>query len=100
MELAVLIILVVAVACLYKDVKWIAYLIGIVEIFLRLIHHIGDKLGVIGINSLINQYIPNSIFSILKNNSSGIIYDLLSWVIIGFLVLFLYYLIKYFLKKK
>jgi len=100
MELAILLILIVAVACLYRDVRWIAYLIGIVETFLRVIHMIGDKLGVVELNSFINHYLPTSIFSIIGKYSSGIIYDLLSWVAIGFLVLFIYYLVRYFIKKK
>ena len=38
MDLAVLLILIIIVVLVLKDVKWVTYLIGIVEIFLRLIH--------------------------------------------------------------
>ena len=91
MDLAVLLILIIIVVLVLKDVKWVTYLIGIVEIFLRLIHYIGDNLKIASLNNFINEYFPTSIFAIIGKYSSGVVYDILSWV----LVLFLIYLVKY-----
>lgn len=100
MDLAVLVILLVLVIVLFRDVKWCVYLIGIVEIFFRILHYIGDHLGVYELNLLINNYLPDSIFSVLARYSSGIIYDALSWLLVGCFCVFLFYLIKYFFRKK
>ena len=78
-----------------KDVKWVTYLIGIVEIFLRLIHYIGDNLKIASLNNFINEYFPTSIFAIIGKYSSGVVYDILSWVLVLFLIWFLIYLVKY-----
>ena len=95
MDLAVLLILIIIVVSVLKDVKWVTYLIGIVEIFLRLIHYIGDNLKIASLNNFINEYFPTSIFAIIGKYSSGVVYDILSWVLVLFLIWFLIYLVKY-----
>ena len=95
MDLAVLLILIIKVVLVLKDVKWVTYLIGIVEIFLRLIHYIGDNLKIASLNNFINEYFPTSIFAIIGKYSSGVVYDILSWVLVLFLIWFLIYLVKY-----
>ena len=84
MDLAVLLILIIIVVLVLKDVKWVTYLIGIVEIFLRLIHYIGDNLKIASLNNFINEYFPTSIFAIIGKYSSGVVYDILSWVLVLF----------------
>ena len=95
MDLAVLLILIIIVVLVLKDVKWVTYLIGIVEIFLRLIHYIGDNLKIASLNNFINEYFPTSFFAIIVKYSSGVVYDILSWVLVLFLIWFLIYLVKY-----
>lgn len=95
MDLAVLLILIIIVVLVLKDVKWVTYLVGIVEIFLRLIHYIGDNLKIASLNNFINEYFPTSIFAIIGKYSSGVVYDILSWVLVLFLIWFLIYLVKY-----
>jgi len=95
MDLAVLLILIIIVVLVLKDVKCVTYLIGIVEIFLRLIHYIGDNLKIASLNNFINEYFPTSIFAIIGKYSSGVVYDILSWVLVLFLIWFLIYLVKY-----
>lgn len=100
MELGILLVLIMIVVFMYKDVKWVVYLIGIIELFLGLIHAVGDKLGVAAINNVINTYLPTSILSVLRRDCSGLVYEVLSWVFIAVLILFLVYLVKYFIRKK
>lgn len=100
MDLAVLIILIVVVVILLKDIKWVTYLIGILEIFLRLVHYIGDKLGISEINDFINRIFPTSLFGLLSNYTSGIVYEIFSWILVVFLVWFLIYLLNYLFKGK
>ncbi len=94
MDLIVFLVLVVLVVFLLKDIKWVTYLIGIVEIFLRLVNYIGNHLGISELESFINKYIPDSLFTILAKYSSGLFYDILSWILVLFLVWFLIYLVN------
>ena len=55
MDLIILLILIVIVIMVYRDVKFLVYLLGILELLFRLIHHIGDKFTIININSFINK---------------------------------------------
>ena len=78
MDLAILLILIVIVVVMLKDVKWVTYLLGIIEIFLRIVHYIGDHLGAPELNNFINTYLPNSLFSVLSKYTSGIVYEIFS----------------------
>ena len=40
MDLIIILVLVVIVIMVYRDVKFLAYLLGILEVFFRLIHYI------------------------------------------------------------
>ncbi len=99
-DLVVLIALIIIVAFLSRDIKYLVYLIGIIEIFLRLIHYIGDHLGMPDLNKVINNHFPSSIFKILSKYTSGIIYDILSWILVCIFIAFLFYLIRYLIRKK
>lgn len=99
-DLIILITLILIVIFISRDIKYPVYLIGIIEIFLRLIHYIGDHLGMQDLNKVINNHLPQSIFNILNKYTSGIIYDILSWLLVLIFILFLYYLIKYLIRRK
>ena len=53
MDLLFLVILVIVVAIVFQDTKRLVYLIGILEVFFRLIHGIGDRLGISELNALL-----------------------------------------------
>lgn len=100
MDLLILVLLVVIVGIFFRDTKRLVYLIGILELFFRLVHHIGDLLGIAVFNNFVDKYIPNSIFTIISGHTNGMLCTVLSFVVVGILVMFLFYLIKYFFKAK
>lgn len=100
MDLIIFLILIVIVIMVYKDVKFLVYLLGTLELFFRLIHHIGDKLKINDINAFINRYIPSSLFSMFEKYTTGIVYEIISWSLIFAFCAFLYYLVKYIIVKK
>lgn len=100
MDLAVLIILIILGIFLLKDIKYVVYLIGIIEIFLRIIHYIGDHIGMSDLNKVINNHFPTSIFNLLGKYTSGILYDILSWILVCVFIVFLFYLVKYLIRRK
>ena len=100
MDLIVILIIIAIVIFWRRDVKFLVYVLGILEIFFRLIHHIGDKLSIIDLNNFVDRYIPTSLFSICKTYTTGIVYEILSWSLILAFCAFLYYLVLYIIRKK
>ena len=54
---------------------------------------IGDLLGIAVFNNFVDKYIPNSIFTIISGHTNGVLCTVLSFVVVGILVMFLFYLI-------
>lgn|SRR5574344_894332 len=100
MDLIILLGLIVVVVVVYRDIKFVVYLLGILEIFFRLVHYLGDNIPVVRINPFVDIYIPKSIFSIINKYTVGIVGDIMSWTLVLCFIVFLIYLVKYFIKKK
>lgn len=100
MDLIVLLVLIIIVIFVFRDVKWFIYLLGIIELFLRLVNYIGNNIGLPGLADFVNDYLPGSIFEILGNYSTGLLYDVLVWLLVACFVGWLIYLIRYFFRKK
>ena len=65
MDLIIFLLLLALVVFLLRDIKWVTYLIGIIEIFLRLVHYIANHLGIPEVATFVNNNLPGSIFDIL-----------------------------------
>lgn len=100
MDLLLFLILLVIVIIVYKDIKFVSYFIGILEILFRLLHYLGDNLPIIHMNFFVDKYIPNSIFSIFDGYVTGIVRDIINWAIVLLFAVFVFYLIRYFFKRK
>ncbi len=100
MNLVIVLVVLIAVIFWRQDFKFVVYALGIMEIFFKLIHFLGDNIKFININGFINKYIPTSLFSILDKYTSGIVYDIISWILVFCFCAFLYYLVRYMIKKK
>jgi len=100
MDLALVVILLLVVLFFFRDIKWVTYLLGTIELFLRLLHWFGDHIGLPELNNVIDLYLPTSLFSLIGKYTNGLIYELLCWVLFGFLFFWLIYLVKYFFGKK
>ncbi len=100
MDLLIILTLVVVVAIIRRDIKYVTYTLGAAEIFCELIHYIGDGISFINLNSFIDKYIPNSLFEIVDKYTGGIIEIILDWLLVILFAMFLYYVIRYIIKKK
>ena len=99
MDLLIIVVLVIIIVAIFKDWRLIIYTIGTLEVFFRLIHHIGDKLNLISINPFVDKYIPDSLYNVLAKYTSGIAYDILSWCLIVVFIMFLVFLVKYIIRR-
>ena len=80
--------------------KSFIYSLGALEIFFRVIHFIGDHLGIVKLNEFINSYIPESIKTVLEQYSDGLLEIILVWIFVIFMGILVYYLVKYLIKRK
>lgn len=101
-DLIVFILLVVAVIFFFRRFSSFIYLVCSIDILYRLLHFIGDNLGVSDVSSLINKYVPGSVVEMVGKyiGTSGIIYVILSWLMFGIYCIFLFYIIRILFKRK
>ena len=82
------------------DFDNIVYVICIIDIFLRILDRLDHLLGVPEFSNLVNKYFHNSILDIINSYTTGIINTILVWLLLVIYIVFLYYVIRTFFRKK
>lgn len=100
MDLIVILLLIVLTLIFFRRFSNVVYVICIIDIFLRIIARLDLMLGVPEFSDLVNTYFHDSMLHIIEHYSSGIIYVILSWILLGIYVVFLFYVIRTFFRKK
>lgn len=100
MDGIILIILLLAVCFYFRDISKIVYAVAIVDIFLRIFYFIINNIEIKGISKYVEKYLPESIPSIIGSHTSGLIYNILVWIYVIIMGIFLFYTIKKFIKSK
>lgn len=100
MDLIIIGILIIATVIFFRKFSNVVYIICIIDIFLRILNKIDILLGVPEYSNLVNKYFHSSIQNIIDSYSSGIINTILSWILLGIYVVFLFYVIRTFFRKK
>lgn len=76
------------------------YAVAIIDIFLRLLHYISSNIGIPGFYFWVKKIFPNSIPGLLGNYMSGILLTVFVWIYVFLMAVFLFYVIRTFLRKK
>ena len=93
-------IILVAVICLRRFSSFV-YIVGIIDIFLRLVTFIANNLGVPEITQLVNRIcFPSSIPSLIGKYTDGILTTVLVWIFVIIMIVFEFYVIRTFIRKK
>lgn len=100
MELVILVALLGLVIMFFRRFSSFVYSVAIIDILLRILEYIKYNIGNRDIMMFIDKYFPSSILKVINKYSTGIINDILSWAYIAIMVVFLYYTIRVFIKKK
>jgi hypothetical protein len=100
MDLLILVILIGIVIFVRKKFSSFVYFLAILDIFLRLLTFIRINVNLGQISNFVATYIPESIPSILNKYSNGIFNLILIWGYIICFIIFEYYTVRIFLKKK
>ena len=101
MEAVIIILIILILVLLFKRTFSSAiYAISIVDIFLRLVDFLRSHLGLTGeIGNILNK-IPGSLEIVIRHATSGVFMEILLWALFVVYVIFLYYVISYFIKKR
>lgn len=97
-SIVVIFIILLIVALSLKKASNVIMVFGLIDIFLRIMNYIGEH-TIEAVNDIINKVLPNSIPAIIYSNSSGILCDILMWLYIALMVLFVYYVFRLLLKR-
>ena len=100
MDLIILLVLIGIVIFFFRRLRNIIYLIAIVDIFLRIVTFIKSQITNYQIYAFLHRYIPTSIPGILNNYSSGILNTALIWMYVVSMIIFEFYIIKAFFRKR
>ncbi len=76
------------------------YIIVIIDIFLRLLNFF--KLNLVNgeIRHFISKYFPTSVQAVISNYTSGAIEVFLTWLLVIIYIIFEFYIIRTFIRKK
>lgn len=96
----VVVALIIVAFCWFRKFSKMVYAIAIIDIFLRLINYISANIGIPGFSGWVNKLFPTSIPGLLNNYMSGIVLTIFVWIYVGFMVAFLFYTIRAFIRKR
>ncbi len=99
----VIIILAIIGLCVFfikRTFSGFIYSFAIVDIFLRIMTFFKNNIPDKDISNVISKYLPENIPSIIGKYTDGLLNDILVWVYVIIMCIFLFYIIKTFIKKK
>lgn len=99
-DLVVLIVLLVFVIVYSKRFQTYMFGFGMIDILFRILNLINGFIPIKEIRTFINTYIPASIPSVINHYTKGIFNTVLTWIYIIIMAIFLFYVVKIFLKRK
>ena len=103
MDAIILIILLVVVCFYFRSFYKIVYAIAIIDIFLRIFYYIVHNVEINGISEYVEKYLPGSVYEIILNYKKvlgTLMCNVLVWLYVIIMVIFLFYTIKHFIKSK
>lgn len=100
MDLIVIVILIVVIFFWFRKFESMIYFFVILDIFLRIVNFLKNNITSPELSELINNYLPISLKSLIDKYSSGILNEILIWLYVIIFIIFEYYIIKIFLKKR
>ena len=99
-DLVVRIVLLVFVIIYSKRFQTYMFGFGMIDILFRILNLINGFIPIKEIRTFINTYIPDSISSVINHYTKGIFNTVLTWIYIIIMAIFLFYVVKIFLKRK
>ena len=99
MDAIIFIILLLVAIFFFKRFSNTVFFVAIVDIFLRILTFIRDNTFV-ELKKFIGKYFPENIPNIIGKYAKGDLYLILVWIYVILMIVFLYYIVKIFIKRK
>ncbi len=99
MDAIIFIVLLIVVIFFFKRLSNTVFFVAIFDIFLRILTFIRDNTFK-EIKVFIEKYFPENIPSIIGKYAKGDLYTILVWIYVILMTVFLYYVIRIFIKRK
>ena len=99
-DLIIVVVLIIVAFAWFRRFSKTVYAIAIIDIFLRLINYIAANIGIPGFKGWVKAVFPDSIPELLSHYMKGTLLTVFVWIYVGFMVVFLFYIIRAFLRKK
>ena len=103
MDGIILIILILIVCFYFRDFYKIVNAVAIIDIFLRIFYFVVHNVEINGISEYIEKYLPESVPAIILNYKKvlgSLMCNLLIWVYVIIMGIFLFYTIRHFFRSK
>lgn len=103
MDAIILIILILIVCFYFRNFYKIVNAVAIIDIFLRIFYYVIHNVEIKGISEYVEKYLPESVPAIILNYKSvlgTLMCNLLIWLYVIIMGIFLFYTIKHFFKSK
>lgn len=99
-DLIIVCVLIIVAFAWFRRFSKAVYAIAIIDIFLRLLTYISKNIGIKGFYRWVRSVFPSSIPGLLSRYMSGVVLIIFTWIYIAFMVAFLVYIIRAFIKKR
>lgn len=99
-DLIVFLVLAAIVIFVFKRFSSFIYYIAIIDIFLRIATFVKTDVVNGEVFKIIDKYLPENIPTIINTYSTGILSTILIWLYVIAFVIFEYYIIRTFFKRK
>ena len=99
MDAIIFLILLIVVIIFFKRFSNTVFFVAIFDILLRILTFLRDN-TFIEVKSFIRKYFPENIPHIISKYTDGTLCTILIWIYVVIMMVFLYYVIRIFIKKK
>ena len=99
-DLIILVVLMVFVIIYSKRFQTYFFGVGVIDILFRILNIIKGYIPNKKIIDLINTYIPSSVYDVICKYTNGIFETVLVFIYVVIMAIFLYYIIRIFIKRK
>ncbi len=99
MDAIIFLVLLVAVIFFFKRFSNTVFFIAIIDIFLRILTFLKNNTFQ-EIKEFLGKYFPENIPNIIGKYAKGDLYTILVWIYVIFMAIFLYYVVRIFIKRK
>ena len=100
MDGIIILVIIIVIGVYFRRVDKIVTGVAIVDIFLRVFRFLVENIQINGISEYIEKYLPDSIPDIINAYTTDVINNILIWVYVICMTVFLGYTIRYFISKK